>query len=82
MRFAALTNEAQQGAAMAQRTRDVLFHKRTQMVNAGPFHLSEQGIVLPLPRLRSTDPGIDWAASDRSAHGIASAKLMGRSFRP
>ena len=43
MRFVALKSEAQQAAAMAYRTRDLLVRQRTQTINALRAHLAEQG---------------------------------------
>ena len=48
MRFEALKSEAQQAAAMAYRTRDLLVRQRTQTINALRAHLAEQGIVAPV----------------------------------
>ena len=45
MRFVAVKSEAQQEAAMACRTRDLLVRQRTQTINALRAHLAEQGIV-------------------------------------
>lgn len=47
MRFVAVKSEAQQAAAMAYRTRDLLVRQRTQTINALRAHLAEQGIVVP-----------------------------------
>jgi hypothetical protein len=47
MRFVAVKSEAQQTAAMAYRTRDLLVRQRTQTINALRAHLAEQGIVAP-----------------------------------
>lgn len=47
MRFVAVKSEAQQAAAMAYRTRDLLVRQRTQTINALRAHLAEQGIVAP-----------------------------------
>ncbi|MDZ4120746.1 IS110 family transposase [Phaeovulum sp.] len=47
MRFVAVKSEAQQAAAMAYRTRDLLVRQRTQTINALRGHLAEQGIVVP-----------------------------------
>ena len=47
MRFVAVKSEAQQAAAMAYRTRDLLVRQRTQTINALRGHLAEQGIVAP-----------------------------------
>lgn len=47
MRFVAVKSEAQQAAAMACRTRDLLVRQRTQTINALRAHLAEQGIVAP-----------------------------------
>ena len=46
-RFVAVKSEAQQAAAMAYRTRDLLVRQRTQTINALRGHLAEQGIVAP-----------------------------------
>jgi transposase len=48
MRFVAVTSEAQQAAAMAYRTRDLLVRQRTRTINALRAHLAEQGIVAPV----------------------------------
>ena len=47
MRFMAVRSEAQQAAAMACRTRDLLVRQRTQTINALRAHLAEHGIVAP-----------------------------------
>lgn len=47
MRFVAVKSEAQQAAAMAYRTRDLLVRQRTRTINALRAHLAEQGIVAP-----------------------------------
>ena len=47
MRFVAVKSEAQQAAAMAYRTRDLLVRQRTQSINALRAHLAEHGIVAP-----------------------------------
>jgi len=47
MRFVAVKREAQQAAAMAYRTRDLLVRQRTQTINALRAHLAEHGIVAP-----------------------------------
>lgn len=47
MRFVAVKSEAQQAAATAYRTRDLLVRQRTQTINALRAHLAEQGIVAP-----------------------------------
>ena len=47
MRFVAVKSEAQQAAAMAYRTRDLLVRQRTQTIDALRAHLAEQGIVAP-----------------------------------
>jgi len=47
MRFVAVKSEAQQAAAMAYRTRDLLVRQRTQTINALRSHLAEQCIVAP-----------------------------------
>jgi transposase len=47
MRFVAVKSAAQQAAAMAYRTRDLLVRQRTQTINALRAHLAEQGIVAP-----------------------------------
>jgi transposase len=47
MRFVAVKSEAQQAAAMAYRTRDLLVRQRTQTINALRAHLAEPGIVAP-----------------------------------
>ena len=47
MRFVAVKSEAQQAAAMAYRTRDLLVRQRTKTINALRAHLAEQGIVAP-----------------------------------
>ena len=47
MRFVAVKSEAQQAAAMAYRTRDLLVRQRTQTINALRAHLAELGIVAP-----------------------------------
>jgi transposase len=47
MRFVAVKREAQQAAAMAYRTRDLLVRPRTQTINALRAHLAERGIVAP-----------------------------------
>lgn len=48
MRFVAVKSEAQQAAAMAYRTRDLLVRQRTQTINALRAHLAEQGVVAPV----------------------------------
>lgn len=48
MRFAAVKSEAQQAAAMAYRTRDLLVRQRTRTINALRVHLAEQRIVAPV----------------------------------
>jgi transposase len=48
MRFVAVKTEAQQAAAMAYRTRDLLVRQRTQTINALRGHLAEFGIVAPI----------------------------------
>lgn len=48
MQFVAVKSEAQQAAAMAYRTRDLLVRQRTQTINALRAHLAEQGIVAPV----------------------------------
>jgi transposase len=48
MRFVAVKSEAQQAAAMAYRTRDLLVRQRTRTINALRAHLAEQGIVAPV----------------------------------
>lgn len=48
MRFVAVKSEAQQAAAMAYRTRDLLVRQRTQTINALRAHLAELGIVAPV----------------------------------
>ena len=48
MRFVAVKSVAQQAAAMAYRTRDLLVRQRTQTINALRAHLAEQGIVAPV----------------------------------
>jgi transposase len=53
MRFVAVKSEAQQAAAMAYRTRDLLVRQRTQTINALRAHLAEQGIVAPTGRRMS-----------------------------
>ncbi|MEH2545463.1 transposase [Bradyrhizobium sp. AZCC 2262] len=45
MRFVAPKTEAQQAAAMAFRTRDLLVRQRTQTINALRGHLAEYGVV-------------------------------------
>jgi transposase len=47
MRFVAPKTEAQQAAAMAFRTRDLLVRQRTQTINALRGHLAEYGVVAP-----------------------------------
>jgi transposase len=47
MRFVAVKSEAQQTAAMAYRTRDLLVRQRTQTINALRAHLAEYGIIAP-----------------------------------
>jgi transposase len=47
MRFVAVKSEAQQAAAMAYRTRDLLVRQPTQTINALRAHLAEQGIMAP-----------------------------------
>jgi transposase len=47
MQFVAVKSEAQQAAAMAYRTRDLLVRQRTQTINALRAHLAEHGIVAP-----------------------------------
>ena len=52
MQFVAVKSEAQQAAAMAYRTRDLLVRQRTQTINALRAHLAEQELlrlsVLPM----------------------------------
>jgi len=48
MRFVAPKTEAQQAAAMAYRTRDLLVRQRTQTINALRAHLAEYGFVAPI----------------------------------
>ncbi len=48
MRFVAPKTEAQQAAAMAYRTRDLLVRQRTQTINALRAHLAEYGVVAPV----------------------------------
>lgn len=48
MRFVAVKTEAQQAAAMAYRTRDLLVRQRSQIVNALRGHLAEYGVVAPV----------------------------------
>jgi len=48
MRFVAPKTEAQQAAAMAYRTRDLLVRQRTQTINALRAHLAEYGVVAPI----------------------------------
>lgn len=52
MRFVAVKSEAQQAAAMAYRTRDLLVRQRTQTINALRAHLAEQGASWPRPDRR------------------------------
>jgi transposase len=47
MRFVEPKSEAQQAAAMAYRTRDLLVRQRTQTINALRAHLAEFGVVAP-----------------------------------
>ena len=47
MRFVAVKSEAQQAAAMAYRTRELLVRQRTQTVNALRGHLAEYGVIAP-----------------------------------
>ena len=47
MRFVEPKSEAQQAAAMAYRTRDLLVRQRTQTINALRAHLAEYGVVAP-----------------------------------
>jgi transposase len=47
MRYVAPKSEAQQAAAMAYRTRDLLVRQRTQTINALRAHLAEYGVVAP-----------------------------------
>jgi transposase len=47
MRFVAVKSEAQQAAAMAYRTRDLLVRQRTRTTNALRGHLAEYGVVAP-----------------------------------
>lgn len=47
MRFVAVKTEAQQAAAMAYRTRDLLVRQRTQTINALRGHLAEYGVLAP-----------------------------------
>lgn len=47
MRFVAVKSEAQQAAALAYRTRDLLVRQRTQTISALRAHIAEQGIVVP-----------------------------------
>jgi len=47
MRFVAPKTMAQQAAAMAFRTRDLLVRQRTQTINALRGHLAEYGVVAP-----------------------------------
>jgi transposase len=65
MRFVAVKSEAQQAAAMAYRTRDLLVRQRTQTINALRAHLAEQGIVAPTgpaPPMETFSKGRDFAA--------------------
>lgn len=48
MRFVAPKSEAQQAAAMAYRTRDLLVRQRTQTITALRAHLAEYGVVAPI----------------------------------
>jgi transposase len=48
MRFVEPKSEAQQAAAMAYRTRDLLVRQRTQTINALRAHLAEYGVVAPI----------------------------------
>jgi transposase len=66
MRFVAVKSEAQQAAAMAYRTRDLLVRQRTQTINALRAHLAEHGLVAPagpahVGRLASLVAGDDGA---------------------
>ena len=47
MRFVAPKSEAQQAAAMAYRTRELLVRQRTQTINALRGHLAEYGVIAP-----------------------------------
>lgn len=47
MRYAAIKTEKQQAAGMVFRTRDLLVHQRTQLINAIRGHLTEFGWVAP-----------------------------------
>ena len=52
MRFVAVKSEAQQAAAMACRTRDLLVRQRTQTINAARARTWPSRASLPLPVLR------------------------------
>jgi transposase len=47
MRFVAVKTEAQQGSAIAYRTRDLLDRQRTQTINALRGQLAEHGLAAP-----------------------------------
>ncbi|HEV7414735.1 MAG TPA: IS110 family transposase [Tianweitania sediminis] len=47
MRFVAVKSEEQQASALVFRTRDLLVHQRTQLINAIRGHLTEYGWVAP-----------------------------------
>jgi transposase len=55
MRFVAIKSEEQQGALMLHRTRELLVHQRTMLVNAIRGHMAEFGIVarVGLPNVKA-----------------------------
>ena len=55
MRFVAIKSEEQQGALMLHRTRELLVHQRTMLVNAIRGHMAEFGIVarVGLPHVKA-----------------------------
>jgi transposase len=78
MRFVAPKSEAQQAAAMAFRTRELLVRQRTQTINALRGHLAEYGVVAPtgvahLGRLAAT---VDNEQSGLPDGVIAMARIL------
>ena len=80
MRFVAIKSEAQQGALMLHRTRELLVHQRTMLVNAIRGHMAEFGIVarVGLPHVKAlldviADPEDGRLPPDArtSLHGLA-----------
>ena len=80
MRFVAIKSEEQQGALMLHRTRELLVHQRTMLVNAIRGHMAEFGIVarVGLPHVKAlldviADPEDSRLPPDArtSLHGLA-----------